>query len=902
MTSALQKSLAFFTLNVLICASALVPAPVEAQLQAESLSPSLGTCRYYNPIPVTNGQLPTTSSIQGLVVPPNATYACAYPGGGGYQFFDASGSLINATTGGLNQPTRTYDSNLNSTGSLNESCNFSRDWAPFFSVTCWGRLIGAVVVGAFLSIGVAILQIAGYLFNFLLNYTIVGFSTEIYARIKDAIEIGWTAFRDIANILIIGMFTFIAISIILGEKTFGQKKLIAKVLIIAVLINFSLLFTKMIIDASNFTATQFYKAALEQVASPSAAGASVTAVVADADARAKTATETAQSSSNGIAGQFMQAIGITGAADSIDYVRGQQERTKDGFKGMMFGFLALVFFLGAAAVLFYGSFLLISRAVLLIFLMVTSSLAFASYLIPSWETSSYGWKTWWNSLLKSAVFAPILMLFLWITLMISQRLALPGSSLATLGAAGSNPEGNIAAVFSYLMILGLLFLSFKLSSSFAGKIAGFNFAQGGVATALGLGSRLAGFGLQRTLGREYAKRSSALGDKIKTQREFVADQNLSAWARQDAQKRVDKMTRQKGRADWIQKQNFNIAQSKLGDIAAKQTGASSWLSSGDKKDNFEADAKKKAEAAATRAEGAYNLTQGEQNKLRDREQYRLIREQKLTAEASRDAAQQQVLATEQQAQNEKTRLQNDKTAADRRNTTEKARLENLKQTEERNAQTIETQAKTTKDILEKEVQGLMDERSHAPTASHTGIDTEIANRRGLQAVEDDKIKRVHAEVKKFEEQIQAVGDNMRVDQQRHGQQVQELDAGVEAAKQKLEAEKSKVKEFDDKNSPTINRIAGEARTIVQEHVDTAKAAGAAAAQRYGTNPLARLVGMETYGGKKAKGTYEEKQSKSAGRKALEDAVTEMSKTPAAGTPASVTPPPPAAGGTGGHTP
>jgi CBS domain containing-hemolysin-like protein len=73
------------------------------------------------------------------------------------------------------------------------------------------------------------------------------------------LDVVWMAFRDLANILIIGIFVFIAISIILGLEQFGQKKLIARVLIIAILINFSLLFSKIIVDVSNLVAFQFYK-------------------------------------------------------------------------------------------------------------------------------------------------------------------------------------------------------------------------------------------------------------------------------------------------------------------------------------------------------------------------------------------------------------------------------------------------------------------------------------------------------------------------------------------------------------------------------------------------------------------------------------------------------------------
>ena len=119
----------------------------------------------------------------------------------------------------------------------------------------------AAIALVFVSLSSLILSIAALLFNWLVDHTIIQFGTTYTDAVKKAVETAWTAFRDIANILIIGIFTFIAISIILGLKEYGQKKMIAHVLIIAVLINFSLLFTKMIIDGSNYTATQVYTAA-----------------------------------------------------------------------------------------------------------------------------------------------------------------------------------------------------------------------------------------------------------------------------------------------------------------------------------------------------------------------------------------------------------------------------------------------------------------------------------------------------------------------------------------------------------------------------------------------------------------------------------------------------------------
>lgn len=471
--------------------------------------------------------------------------------------------------------------------------------SALFSPRCWMRMLGALISSLFVSLGVLILEIAGYLFNYLLNFSVVNFS-ELYSKVKDAVETGWTVFRDLANILIIGIFTFIAIGTILGLESFNAKKMVAKVLIIAVLINFSLLFTKMIIDASNFTALQFYKAALGQVA---AAGAPVSS----------TGTTAGAAQSSGISGQFMQAIGITGFASAYGQVRAIQEKSDNGFIGVGFGILSFIFLVGAAIVLFYGCFLLVSRAILLIFLMVTSSLAFASYLIPAWETSGYGFKTWKDSLWKSAVFAPLLMLFLWITLLVAGGLktVTTGTTGVTLGGAMMAPKDNVAAIVGYLMILGMLFLSFKLSSSFAGKISGFSMAALAPALGIVLGGRLASALGKPLLGGAAGAISRGLenASKARLQNMSLADQQAGKGSRLSnllygASKQFKKA---EGR-------DFNMMNTKFGKDITGIAGLKGKWAGETKGGGIAADNKKAAEEYAKRAESANAATTEEQKK------------------------------------------------------------------------------------------------------------------------------------------------------------------------------------------------------------------------------------------------------------------------------------------------
>src|SRR3989344_6351286 len=348
-----------------------------------------------------------------------------------------------------------------------------------FNPICWIRMISVVIGTLLISVSALILAIADMLFNWSVDNTILLFSTAIFAKVADGVNVGWTAIRDIANIIIIGMFTFIAISTILGIQEYGAKKLLARVLIIAVLINFSLLFTKIIIDTSNFTAGQFYASATDIPLSQARD---------EAEKRSKPgATEstiTIRSEGDspfsfrklGVSGAFIRFLGVTSVGSTYKGLDGIANGGGGWYVALGHGLLAAVLLGGAGLVLLYGVYLLISRAVLFIFLMITAAGAFATHLIPKMNESEYGWSGWWSSLLHNAALAPILMILLYITLKVSEAIAAKGSgtlgNLASPTKAGAIAGTDIGALFSYLIILGLLWGSFLLASKWASKVGG----------------------------------------------------------------------------------------------------------------------------------------------------------------------------------------------------------------------------------------------------------------------------------------------------------------------------------------------------------------------------------------------------------------------------------------------
>jgi hypothetical protein len=475
----------------------------------------------------------------------------------------------------------------------------------FFSnfTVCVGRSISVVIGTALVYVASWVLTVAGLLFNWVLTETVLQFGQLINSNVIAGINTAWTAFRDISNIVIIGMFTFIAISTILGSHDYGAKKMISRVLIVAILINFSLLFTEIIIDASNFTAVQFNTAASSVLPQTSSAGNAGTCNTTGATGC------TAQSS--GIAGAFLGYAGASTLGGSLSAVNKiAQDPAQGGWIALLFGIVVSIMELAAALVLFYGAFLLISRALLMVFLMITSSIAFATYLIPS-LSSGYGWSAWWSSLLKNAIFAPLLMVFLWVTLTIAQAFQKGiGTNAGSLGDLIANPTKtiDINALLGYILVIGLLFISFKLASSFATQIGGFNFATALAGSPLSLGSRLAAPVLRGSLGRFGAWRQEGL-EKQRDNAKASGDEALARRlnTKLDRSKRFGVAT--------LATKDFNAMNTGLGKAFAKQAGLGGMLSGEKKVGGFKKTAEAKAKEGVEVAKGLV-LSDDDKKKIR----------------------------------------------------------------------------------------------------------------------------------------------------------------------------------------------------------------------------------------------------------------------------------------------
>lgn len=495
-----------------------------------------------------------------------------------------------------------------------ESASCWYTWS--FDDCIWQPLTNALGT-LFLTIGGSLLLLAGTLFDEFVKYLIVDLQTTITttAPILDGLKIGWQFFRDVANIGIIGIFVFVAIMTILGSADYGAKRLVANVLVVAVLINFSLLFTQIIIGGTNFVSGQFWKAMPAAV------------------------------QTTGTAESFLKAFGMEGTWSETSLLVERAGGTeKSGWAALLYGLFGGLALTAVAAVLLYGSFVIAARFLLLIFAMLTSSIAFASFLLPrSAGAQPYiGWSAWWSNLLKAAFFGPFLMIFLWITIQLISEANTSGAGAAIGKIAYDPSQAGDAAWQSIILLMigtGMLFLAIKSAGSFASSIGGYSELKFGLGAALALSARGTGF-----LGRAGIGRGAAALDRLNDNRLSAARVKLanlenegkaSRWELRAARMDVKKFAGTKEMLGGLAKSSFNATNTSLGKDLVKKLGAGSFV--GGKVDSFGARAEKQAKEAEKRSKN-YALTNEEKNAVVD-QQKKALYQQKESSERQLAVAQ-----------------------------------------------------------------------------------------------------------------------------------------------------------------------------------------------------------------------------------------------------------------------
>lgn len=250
----------------------------------------------------------------------------------------------------------------------------------------------------------------------------------------EAVSKGWAVARDLTNMFFIFILLYVAIATILQVEGFNTKKLLTNIIIVALLVNFSLVITKVVIDTSNIIALQFYNS--------------------------MTVNGTKNISEIFMKGLKLQTI--------IDVNKGPLNK-QDTFSNtntatVFFGGTALI--LVAAFVFFAIGIMFVTRSVVLMFLMILGPLAFLASVLPG--TSSHAQK-WWKTLLDQSFFAPASLSMLWVVAALIGEIRLLETSsdisAQTFSEAFNANPAHFSIIFNFIILITMMVAALVIAKS-----------------------------------------------------------------------------------------------------------------------------------------------------------------------------------------------------------------------------------------------------------------------------------------------------------------------------------------------------------------------------------------------------------------------------------------------------
>lgn len=342
-----------------------------------------------------------------------------------------------------------------------------------------GQCISSLVYVFTIGIGSAFAYVAAYFFDITIQLSLNGASYGL-----DFISTSWTTARDLGNMAFLFILLYIAFTIILKADTGNTMSLLAGVIIVALIVNFSFFFTRVVIDAGNILAIQFYNAIPAPPISQTIQGAPVSGQIANA-------TQSVGSYLGGPSGtkdltaSIMNMLQVQNLLNNNSFASTNSSGT--------FNFIATIFiYITAAIVLWILTVAFITngvkflfRTVVLWFLIIVSPFAFVAAAVQGLDK---GYFKQWREMLLTHAFYPVAFMFIFLILnnfaitVSGGNTNLVSGVFSTLasGAAASNSWGAIgASLVSIAIRLGLviavLFVGMKASDNIS--VAGSKYAE-----------------------------------------------------------------------------------------------------------------------------------------------------------------------------------------------------------------------------------------------------------------------------------------------------------------------------------------------------------------------------------------------------------------------------------------
>ncbi len=247
-----------------------------------------------------------------------------------------------------------------------------------------------------------------------------------------AVQNGWETTRDFVNLFFVLILLVIALSTILRIEQYGIKKLLPRLIIAALLINFSLVFAGVILDFAGVL-TDFFLSDKQKFFTDIASQMRLPSTM-QTNAEQSTPYYCAVENSS-VGGDYSNECdsrpfatpgecqnfvdtNLYGFGNCITINPDNHQVDWDKIKGLDFwtliGSLILSTIFSLIALIVFGAFafLLLIRLVIIYFLLILSPIAWLCMVLPS---TRHIFTQWWSTFIKWVFFAPAAIFFIWLS-------------------------------------------------------------------------------------------------------------------------------------------------------------------------------------------------------------------------------------------------------------------------------------------------------------------------------------------------------------------------------------------------------------------------------------------------------------------------------------------------------
>jgi hypothetical protein len=301
------------------------------------------------------------------------------------------------------------------------------------------------------------------------------------------VTIGWGITRGLCNMFFALILLVMAFSTVLQIETYGLKKTLPRLIIIALLINFSLMFAGLFIDFAQVL-THYFIDAAGGTAGPGGKP-SISAQLMNGLNIAKQYQEPKNLNKQDDLGNMLK-VGTTGAINV--------------FMALVFGCFLIII---AAFVILAAAILMLVRVVWLWLLLIFAPIAWVSYIIPGLGPQGNLWEKWWSDFIKWTFFAPIYAFFLYLATVaigsgsFSQAFSKATEITVNDGILSGMLQGSVTILMQYIVVIIILLGGLYTAQKFGiyGASGLYNFAKDEIIGGTGrLASRWAARGAPMT--------------------------------------------------------------------------------------------------------------------------------------------------------------------------------------------------------------------------------------------------------------------------------------------------------------------------------------------------------------------------------------------------------------------